>query len=108
VLSLKINYEQEKEMAIDKNVVGYVAHLARIELETKELEKLSEQLKDILKFIDNLNRIDTAKINPTSHILPVSNVLREDKERESLPAGKAQENAPQRKGDFFVVPKIID
>jgi aspartyl-tRNA(Asn)/glutamyl-tRNA(Gln) amidotransferase subunit C len=95
-------------MAIDKDIVQYVAHLARIELKPKELEKLSEQLKDILGFIDNLNRVDTAKISPTSHILPISNVLREDSGKESLPSGKALENAPGRQGDFFVVPKVID
>ena len=95
-------------MAIDKNIVQYVAHLARIELKPKELEKLSEQLKDILGFIDNLNRIDTTKISPTSHILPISNVLREDSGKESLSSGKALENAPERQGDFFVVPKVID
>jgi aspartyl-tRNA(Asn)/glutamyl-tRNA(Gln) amidotransferase subunit C len=95
-------------MAIDKNIVQYVAHLARIELKPKELEKLAEQLKGILRFIDNLNRIDTTKISPTSHILPISNVLREDSGKESLSSGKALENAPERQGDFFVVPKVID
>ena len=95
-------------MAIDKNTVQYVAHLARIELKPKELEKLAEQLKDILGFIDNLNRIDTAKINPTSHILPINNVLREDRGKDSLSTVKALENAPQQQGDFFVVPKVID
>ncbi len=95
-------------MGIDKNIVQYVAHLARIELKPKELDKLAEQLKSVLKFIDKLNRIDTAKINPTSHILPVSNVLREDEFRASLSASKALENAPKRQGDFFAVPKVIE
>ena len=95
-------------MGIDKNTVQYVAHLARIELKPKELDKLAEQLKSVLKFIDKLNRIDTAKINPTSHILPVSNVLREDEGRASLSASKALENAPKRQGDFFAVPKVIE
>ncbi|MBM3255465.1 MAG: Asp-tRNA(Asn)/Glu-tRNA(Gln) amidotransferase subunit GatC [Candidatus Omnitrophica bacterium] len=95
-------------MAIDKNSVEYVAHLARIELQSKELEKLSSQLKDILSFIDKLNRIDTARINPTSHILPISNVLRQDQSKDSLAADKALENAPKKQGDFFSVPKVIE
>jgi aspartyl-tRNA(Asn)/glutamyl-tRNA(Gln) amidotransferase subunit C len=77
-------------------------------LKPKELEKLAEQLKSVLKFIDKLNCIDTAKINPTSHILPISNVLREDEGRASLSASKALENAPKRQGDFFAVPRVVE
>jgi len=95
-------------MAITKDTVKYVAHLARIELKERELEKLSEQLKSILDFIDKLKKIDIEKISPTSHILPINNVLREDIPGSSLSSEKALENAPQRKGNFFVVPKVIE
>ncbi|MBM3245899.1 MAG: Asp-tRNA(Asn)/Glu-tRNA(Gln) amidotransferase subunit GatC [Candidatus Omnitrophica bacterium] len=95
-------------MAIDKQTVKYIAHLARIELEPSELEKLSLQLQDILGFIDKLKKIEVKDISPTSHILAISNVLREDKPKESLPIDKAMENAPQRQGNFFVVPKVIE
>ncbi|MCX5703141.1 MAG: Asp-tRNA(Asn)/Glu-tRNA(Gln) amidotransferase subunit GatC [Candidatus Omnitrophica bacterium] len=95
-------------MAIDKDTVKYVAHLARIELTPKELEKLSQQLQDILGLIDKLNKISTENVAPTSHILPLNNVLREDKPKESLPIDKVLMNAPRRQGDFFVVPKVIE
>jgi len=95
-------------MALDKKTVEYVAHLARIELNPKELEKLSHQLQDILGFIDKLSRIDTSKTPPTSHILALSNILREDTPKPSLPADKALANAPSREGDFFSVPKVIE
>jgi len=95
-------------MAIDKETVKYVAHLARIELQPDELEKLSGQLHDILGFIDKLSSLDTSQVNPSSHILPISNVLREDKLRDSLSPDKALENAPDRKGNFFSVPKILE
>ncbi len=95
-------------MSIDKKTVQYVAHLARIELEDKEVEKLSLQLKDILDFIDTLGRVDTAEIKPTSHILPIQNVLREDIPRESLPLEKTLKNAPSKEGNFFTVPKVIE
>ena len=95
-------------MAIDKQTVKYVAHLARIELQEKELEKLSRQLQDILGFIDKLNKIDIKDISPTSHILPVNNVLREDAPQGSLASGGALMNAPKRQGSFFVVPKVIE
>lgn len=95
-------------MAISKETLNYVAHLSRIELEAKELEKLSHQLKDILDFIDKLKQIDTKDIPPTSHILPINSVLREDKPEKSLAGDKALENAPQKEGNFFSVPKVIE
>ena len=95
-------------MAIDKETVKYVAHLARIELQDKELEKLSRQLQDILDFIDKLNKLDIKNTNPTSHILPISNVLREDEPCASLSPAKVLMNAPCKEGNFFVVPKVIE
>ena len=95
-------------MAIDKDTVKYTANLARLELEQKELEKLSGQLHDILRFIDKLKKLDIKDINPTSHILPLKNVLRNDELRASLPLEKTLKNPPQRKGNFFSVPKVIE
>jgi aspartyl-tRNA(Asn)/glutamyl-tRNA(Gln) amidotransferase subunit C len=95
-------------MAITKETVSYVAHLARIQLNPGELEKLSGQLKDILDFINKLGKVDIKNVNPTSHILPINNVLRDDQPQESLSADKALENAPHQEGNFFVVPKIIE
>lgn len=95
-------------MSIDQETVKHIAHLARIELQPNELEKLSGQLHNILGFIDKISNLDIDKIEPASHILPISNVLREDKPHISLPPEKALENAPSRKGNFFSVPKIIE
>lgn len=95
-------------MSITRETVEYVAHLARMELKPKELEKLSQQLQDIMGFIDKLKKVDIKDINPTSHILPIDNVLREDNPGESLPVDKVLKNAPRKEGNFFVVPKIIE
>ncbi len=95
-------------MAINRQTLDYVAHLARIELQPKELEKLSKQLQDILDFIDKLKKIDTKDISPTSHILPLENVLRQDEPRPSLTSKNALANAPSQEENFFVVPKVID
>lgn len=95
-------------MPIDKDTVKYTAHLARIELQDKELDKLSTQLKGILDYIDKLKQADIRNIMPTSHILPVNNVLREDSPKDSLPIDKVLANAPQKEGNFFVVPKVIE
>jgi len=95
-------------MAITKETVEYVTHLARIELEPKELEKLSRQLQGIVEFIDKLSGLNIKDVLPMSHALPINNVLRDDLPRESLPVQKALLNAPAKEGSFFVVPKIIE
>lgn len=95
-------------MEIKKETVQHVAHLARIDLKDNELEKMAHQLKDILDFIDKLKTLKVENISPTSHILPINTVLREDKSAESLSIDKTLSNAPQKKGNFFVVPKVIE
>ena len=95
-------------MAIDKEIIKHVAHLARIELQPNELDKLSGELHAILGFIDKLSNLNVEQVKPVSHILPISNVLREDKLQVSLSSEEALENAPSKKGNFFSVPKIIE
>ena len=95
-------------MSITKETLDYVARLARIELTPKELDKLSGQLISIMDFIDKLKNADIENVLPTSHILPINNVLREDKPTASLSNEKALECAPQKQGNFFVVPKVIE
>ncbi|RKY32282.1 MAG: Asp-tRNA(Asn)/Glu-tRNA(Gln) amidotransferase subunit GatB [Candidatus Omnitrophota bacterium] len=95
-------------MQINKELVEYIAHLARIGLSEEELEELSVQLEDILGFIEKLKKIDIGKISPTSHILPINNVFREDEPVESLPLSEVLNNAPLKEGSFFGVPKVIE
>ncbi|MDD5097582.1 MAG: Asp-tRNA(Asn)/Glu-tRNA(Gln) amidotransferase subunit GatC, partial [Candidatus Omnitrophica bacterium] len=68
----------------------------------------SLQLDEVIGFIDKLSSLDTEKVKPASHILPISNVLREDEPHICLTPEKALENAPSKKGNFFSVPKIIE
>ena len=95
-------------MPIDKETIKQVAHLARIELQPNELEKLSGELLEILGFIDKLSILNVDLVKPASHILPITNVLREDEPHVSLSSDKALENAPSKKGNFFSVPKTIE
>ena len=95
-------------MSIDKKTVEHVAHLARIELEPQELEKLSHQLEHIQAFIDKLSSLNTDNVLPTSHILPLNNVLRKDEPKASLPIEKTLANAQAKQGNFFSVPKVIE
>lgn len=93
-------------MAITKETVEYVAHLARIELQPKELDKLSGQLRQILGFIDTLKKIEAAEIPPISNLS--QDVKRADASKEPLPTDRALENSPLKEDKFFVVPKIIE
>ena len=95
-------------MAIDKDTVSYVAHLARIRLNEQELDLLSRQLEDIVNFIDKLRELNVDKVKPTSHILAISNVFRQDKSGQSLKGEQVLGNAPLAREDFFVVPKVIE
>ena len=95
-------------MKISKETVEYVAHLGRLQLEPNEVELYTIQLSRILDHMDVLNALDTEGIEPTSHAIPVSCVLREDTGRESLTIEGSLQNAPERKGNFFKVPPIIE
>lgn len=95
-------------MKISKKDVEYVAKLARLKLSEKEKEKFTKQLDQILKYVDKLNELDTEKVKPTFHVLPLKNVFREDKIGKSLKVEKALENAPEKARGFFKVPKVIE
>jgi aspartyl-tRNA(Asn)/glutamyl-tRNA(Gln) amidotransferase subunit C len=88
--------------------VEYVAKLTRLDVTDSEKEKFTGQLNDILGYIDKLNELDTKGVAPMSHAIAVTNVLREDKMIESLGTQKALANAPDARGEFFRVPKVID
>ncbi|MCM8770625.1 MAG: Asp-tRNA(Asn)/Glu-tRNA(Gln) amidotransferase subunit GatC [Candidatus Omnitrophica bacterium] len=94
-------------MAISKDTVKYVAHLARIKLTEEELNTFSGQLEEVLKYMEKLNKLDISSISPTSHILPIKNVYREDKIRPSLDTAAVLKNAIQKKDNHFSVPKVI-
>jgi len=93
--------------SIDKEQTRYIAHLARLKLSEEEEEKFTKQLRDILAYVDKLKEVDTKNTPPTSHILPLNNVFREDKKRGSLPLEEVLSNVPQQKRGYFQVPKII-
>ena len=92
---------------IDIEQVRYIAHLYRLELTPEEEEKFTRQLGDILSYVEKLREVDTTNIPPTSHVLPLKNVFREDKLSFSLSPDEALSNAPDRKDNLFKVPKII-
>jgi len=95
-------------MKLSKEQVEHVAKLARLAVSEDEKEAFSRQLSEILTYVGKLNELDTSKVEPTSHVLDLSNVFRDDVIRESLPPAEVLANAPDRDNDHFRVPKIIE
>ena len=93
---------------IDQKQVRKVAKLSRLELTEVEVEEFTGQLRAILDYVEKMNELDTTDVEPLAHCLPISNVFREDYAKESLGTEKTLANAPQRDGEFFKVPKILD
>jgi aspartyl-tRNA(Asn)/glutamyl-tRNA(Gln) amidotransferase subunit C len=91
-------------MAIDRDQLLHVAHLARLELREEEVEQLGAQLNDILGAVSKVSELDLSDVPPTSHPLDVVNVWGDDEPRPSLPVDDALRNAPEREGGFFRVP----
>lgn len=95
-------------MAISREDLLKVAHLARIELNEEELNLLSGQFADIVDFIDKLKRLDVSGVEPMSHVLDVKDVFRPDAAKECLSQEAALKNAPEASRGHFRVPKVIE
>lgn len=93
---------------ITRKEVEHVARLARLELTEEEKERMTAQLDSILGYIDKLNELDTAQVEPTTTVIPMVSVMREDVVRPSLSQDEALANAPDREDAYFRVPRIIE
>ena len=95
-------------MKISKQEVEHVAKLARLELSEQEKEKLTDQLSNILTYVETLNSVDTKGVEPTSHVLDIKNVMRDDVVVSGLTQEQALANAPDKAAGHYKVPKIIE
>jgi aspartyl-tRNA(Asn)/glutamyl-tRNA(Gln) amidotransferase subunit C len=93
--------------ALTRADVEHVAYLARLGLTPDELARLEGQLNHILDQYAKLAELDTDAIPPTAQTIELENILREDVARPSMAPEDVLANAPQRDGDFFVVPAIL-
>ncbi|SFE62609.1 aspartyl/glutamyl-tRNA(Asn/Gln) amidotransferase subunit C [Bacillus sp. OV194] len=92
---------------ISKDQVKHVAHLARLSVSEEEVDMFTEQLDAIIGFAEELNELDTENIEPTTHVLELKNVLREDAVKESVTREEALKNAPDQRDGQFKVPKTF-
>ena len=88
--------------------VEHIAELAKLALTEEEKRTFQEQLSDILEYFEMLQRVDTSDIPPTTTVLPLRNVMREDEIRPSLSPEAVLANAPEREGDSFKVQAVLD
>jgi aspartyl-tRNA(Asn)/glutamyl-tRNA(Gln) amidotransferase subunit C len=93
--------------SLSRKDVEHVAHLARLGLTEDELSLLEGQLNHILDQYGILAELDTDHIAPTAQTIEVENILREDEVRSSLDREEILANAPEKRGDYFVVPPIL-
>jgi aspartyl-tRNA(Asn)/glutamyl-tRNA(Gln) amidotransferase subunit C len=93
---------------ISREDVAHVAELARLELSAAEEEQFIAQLNSILIYMEKLRELDTVDVEPTSHVLPLVNILREDEVQPSLDRAQVLRNAPEESHFFFKVPRIIE
>lgn len=94
-------------MSVTLKDVEHVATLARLSFSREEKQRLVQELNEILAYMEQLNTLDTADVEPLSHVIELSNVFRDDVLKRSLPHEDALKNAPARTDKFFKVPKVI-
>ena len=94
-------------MKISKEDVKHVAVLAHLDLDAAAIEQYTEQVGDILDYVDTLDQADTSGVEGTAHAITRTNAFRDDLLQESLPNESALANAPQQEEGAFIVPKIV-
>lgn len=95
-------------MSLTTEQVRWVAHLARLEVSDAELTALTRQLSAILDYVNQLQQVNTDNVEPLAHPLPVQNVFRADEPTPSLPVEAALANAPDRRGNYYGVPAVLE
>ena len=93
---------------ISKENVKQIADLARIHLQDQEINELTENLENILHYVDKLSKLDVSKVTPTTHVVPLKNVLRPDVIKPSLKTAAVLEISVEHHEGFFKVPKVIE
>ena len=95
-------------MSLDKEKIKYVAKLARISVNETKIDSLTKDLNSIFKFIEQLNELNTDKVEPLTSILNQSLRKRKDEISDGKIRNKILQNSPQKNEEFFVVPKVVE
>ena len=95
-------------MSIDKNTVKHISKLAIISLDENNVDSLSKDLTSIMKFIENLNKLNTDKTAPLTSIINASLKSRKDEVKDGKIRDQILKNSPEKNDEFFVVPNVIE
>ena len=95
-------------MKVTEQDIKTVASLSRLSISEEELPQVMEQLDKFLVYVENLQTIDTANIEPTTYALPMQNVFRKDEVKKSLDRELALSNAPLKEDGYFKVPRVLE
>ena len=93
---------------VNNDLILKLEALARLELEESERIRLKTDLESVLQMVEKLEEIDVSGIEPLTHVLPTNQKLRVDEVKDQLTQAQALENAPDKRGPYFKVPKVIN
>lgn len=95
-------------MKIDKDTLNKIAHLARLEFDEKDAEKMMQDMTNMVNFVEKLNEVNTTGVEPLTTMSHEINALREDEVKPHLDHAEALKNAPKKDADYFRVPKVLE
>ena len=95
-------------MKITKDMVDYISQLSRLQLPAEEKTAMTAELERIVAYMDVLNRLDTAGVEPLSHIFPLKNVLRADEVAPSYDRAALLAGSPAGDRETFLVPRTVE
>lgn len=95
-------------MKINRELLDKMAHLARLEFDDKDAEKMMQDMTAIVSWVEKLNEVDTTGIEPLTTMSHEINALREDKAQTELTRDEVLKNAPLKNKDYFRVPKVLE
>lgn len=88
--------------------VAHVARLARLALDETEQERFAVQLGQILAYAEKIRELDLEGVEPTAHVLGLTNVTRRDEVRPSLDRDEVLRNGPEVENGYFRVPRVVE
>ncbi|TMN22790.1 Asp-tRNA(Asn)/Glu-tRNA(Gln) amidotransferase subunit GatC [Lentibacillus cibarius] len=93
---------------ISTDQVKHVANLARLAVTEEEADMFAKQLSSIIDYAEQLNELDTTNVEPTTHVLDLKNVMRNDEPKDWISKEDALQNAPDKQDGYFRVPSILE
>ncbi len=95
-------------MKIDQETLAKIAHLARLDLDVKDIDKMLKDMNNMVNFVEKLKEVNTDGIDPLTTMSHEINALREDEVKPHLDLSQVLQNAPKKDADYFRVPKVLE